>query len=96
MFTYAAFCTNTPFNSQVQEEGLDLSNQEQTAKVYEGLDRNTLHMCYGSVEAAVGLARKVAEGDERVLVLVTGSLHLVGGLLKVLEKQAETGSKVMN
>ena len=83
MFTYAAFCGNEPFQGEVER---DLGPQEKMARYYQGLDGNSLHMCYGSVEEAVDLARKVAEGDERVLVLVTGSLHLVGGLLKVLQR----------
>ena len=87
MFTYAAFCTNEPFKSQVPKV-LDLRHQEETAKVYESLASNTLNMCYGSVEEAVELVRRVAEGDEKVLVLVTGSLHLVGALMKVLERDA--------
>ena len=88
MFTYAAFCTNIPFKHQVPE-GLGLLPQQEIAKVYEGLAGNTLHLCFGSVEEAVELARRVSEGDERVLVLVTGSLHLVGGLLTVLERNAQ-------
>jgi folylpolyglutamate synthase len=87
MFTYAAFCTNIPFKSQVPEV-LDLRHQEEAAKVYESLASNTLNVCYGSVDEAVELARRVAEGDERVLVLVTGSLYLVGALMKVLERDA--------
>jgi folylpolyglutamate synthase len=83
MFTYAAFCGNEPFKGEAE---MDLGPQEKMARYYQGLDGNSLHMCYGSVEEAVELARKVAEGDERVLVLVTGSLHLVGGLLKVLQR----------
>jgi folylpolyglutamate synthase len=83
MFTYAAFCRNEPFKGEVER---DLGAQEKMARYHQGLDGNSLHMCYGSVEEAVDLARKVAEGDERVLVLVTGSLHLVGGLLKVLQR----------
>jgi hypothetical protein len=88
IFTYAAFCTNIPFKHQVPE-GLSLLPQLEIAKAYEGLAGNTLHLCFGSVEEAVELARRVSEGDERVLVLVTGSLHLVGGLLTVLERNAQ-------
>ena len=93
MFTYAAFCTNIPFKDQVPE-GLNLLPQEETAKVYQRVAGNSLHLCFSSVEEAVELARRVSEGDERVLVLVTGSLHLVGGLLAVLGRNdsAQTGS----
>jgi folylpolyglutamate synthase len=87
MFTYAAFCTNTAFKDEINEKELDLHAQEKMAKLYDLIDGNSLNVVYGSIEEAVELARRVAEGDARVLVLVTGSLHLVGGLLKVLEKQ---------
>ena len=92
VFTYAAFCTNTPFKNEADQE-TDLRLQEGLSKMYGRLDANPMHMCYSSVEEAVELALRISEGDERVLVLATGSLHLVGGLLKVLEKQA-TGKDV--
>lgn len=88
VFRYAAFCTNQPFRDT--EKGAlsqDLRLQERTAKAYTAIDRNQLTMTYQSIEEAVELARKVAHGHERFMVLVTGSLYLVGGLLKVLEKQ---------
>lgn len=91
MFTYAAFCTNIPFKNQVPEH-LDLLHQEKIAKAYQGSSSNSLHQCYGSVEEAIELAKRVSEGDERVIVLVTGSLHLVGGLLKVLQRDADAAT----
>lgn len=87
MFTYAAFCTNIAFKSDVPN-GLDLRLQEQIASAYQSVASNELNVCYGSVEEAVELARRVSYGDEKVLVLVTGSLHLVGALLKVLERDS--------
>ncbi|KAL6716733.1 hypothetical protein ACLMJK_006301 [Lecanora helva] len=45
-----------------------------------------------SIEEAVGWCRDVARetgADDDVMVLVTGSLHLVGGVLEVLESGAE-------
>ena len=83
MFTYAAFCTNIPFKSQVPAD-LDLGPQKETAKVYESITSNSLNIYYSNVEEAIQLARRVSAGDERILVLVTGSLHLVGALFKVL------------
>jgi folylpolyglutamate synthase len=48
-----------------------------------------MFMTYNSIEEAVTLARKLSKEEEgecvRLLVLVTGSLHLVGGLIKVLD-----------
>ncbi|TVY46236.1 Folylpolyglutamate synthase [Lachnellula occidentalis] len=89
LFTYAAFCTNEPFTATNEGKHVDLQLQDGMAMAYQGLDGNALHMVYGSVEEAVRLAMRVSEGDERVLVLVTGSLHLVGGLLQVLAKGKE-------
>lgn len=46
----------------------------------------------GSIEEAVGWVRGIAErggGGEEVKCLVTGSVHLVGGFLEVLEGGAE-------
>ena len=43
-------------------------------------------MSYATIEEAVQLARRVSGGDEQVLVLVTGSLYLVGGVLQVLQR----------
>jgi folylpolyglutamate synthase len=87
MFTYAAFCANIPFKSEVPKD-LDLRPQELIAKAYQSFTSNCLNVCYGSVEEAVELARRVSQGDEKVLVLVTGSLHLVGAFLKVLERDS--------
>ncbi|CZT40620.1 related to folC [Rhynchosporium secalis] len=88
-FTYAAFCTNRPFTvEQDSTEEVDLTLQNHMARKYMRLDRgNPCHMVYGSAEEAVDLAYKVSEGEERVLVLVTGSLHLAGAVLQVLEEK---------
>lgn len=52
-------------------------------------------MVYGSVEEAVDLAQKVSEGEgERVLVLVTGSLHLAGGVLEILDRRMKAEAKI--
>jgi folylpolyglutamate synthase len=82
-FRYAAFCTNTAFKSEVPKD-VDLSRQQNMGAFYERADANPAYMCCGSVEEAVELARRISESEERLLVLVTGSLHLVGGLIRVL------------
>jgi folylpolyglutamate synthase/dihydropteroate synthase len=38
-----------------------------------------------TIEEALDLARKIGSGDSGMQTLVTGSLHLVGGALSVLE-----------
>ena len=86
-FTYAVFCRNTPFKADV-EPGVNLELQEQTSETYQKLNGKSLSMIYASIEEAIDLARKVAENEESLMVLVTGSLHLAGGLIEVLDKQS--------
>jgi folylpolyglutamate synthase len=85
LFTYAAFCRNDLWKVQEEEGERDIGLQKDLAKMYQTLDGNVLNMAYGSIGEAVDLARRVsADEGERLLVLVTGSLYLVGGLLEVL------------
>lgn len=98
IFTYAAFCPNVPFKStdpkrhseileHDQRKRDERSQRNQAAQLYQLLDGNRLHMVYDSVEEAVDLARRVTGENERLLVLTTGSLHLAGALLQVLEAE---------
>ncbi|EKD17385.1 uncharacterized protein L3040_008424 [Drepanopeziza brunnea f. sp. 'multigermtubi'] len=92
-FTYAAFCTNKVRKTKTEQ---DLTVQKDLANVFTMLDGNQLCGVYGSVDEAVHLAYKVSKREgERVLVLVTGSLHLAGGVLKVLERKMEARGKLM-
>lgn len=64
--------------------------QRGLADTWMGVDPETEVVVKGSIEEAVGWCRDVAGeggGDEEgeVMVLVTGSVHLVGGFLEVLE-----------
>jgi folylpolyglutamate synthase len=93
MFIFAAFCRNTPFKEDIdrrrdwQEEEDVLKQQKIASRLYTHMDRNQLVMEYETVEEAVDMARRIAVDEERVFVLCTGSLHLVGGLMKVLERE---------
>ena len=94
-FTFAAFCTNTPFKSEASEKEInDLTQQKLASKLYSSLDRNPMCVEYASIEEAVELARRASEDEDRFFVLVTGSLHLVGGLMKVLEYQSKKERKI--
>lgn len=94
-FTFAAFCTNTPFKGEGgDKDDIDLSQQKSTSKIYTSLDRNPMCMEYASIEEAVELVHRVSEDDERFFVLVTGSLHLVGGLMKVLERRSKKEQEI--
>jgi len=85
-FQYAMFCRNTPFKSNL-EEPPDLGMQESIGKAYKEVARSIIYELCDSVEEAVEFTRRIAKGEGRALVLVTGSLHLAGGLLKVLERE---------
>lgn len=100
-FTHAVFCTNITFKeegyrpdlmsmntSSAAVEGLDV--QRALAETWTRIDPKAVVEVKGSIEEAVGWCRNVAEaekgdGKEEVMVLVTGSVHLVGSFLEVLE-----------
>jgi folylpolyglutamate synthase len=98
-FTHAIFCTNTTFeetgfrpdlisvnisSSDVQK----LHVQNRLAATWTEIDPSTHVQVFRTIEEAVAAARAIAKSRsdaEDVTVLVTGSLHLVGGFLEVLE-----------
>lgn len=90
LFKSAAFCTNTPFKSEVSDQEVhDLSQQKIASKYYSSLNCDSKFTEYTSIEEAIELAHKVSKYEGQLFVLVTGSLHLVGGLMKVLEQQSK-------
>lgn len=67
-----------------------LTVQNELAAVWREVDRGSEVVVKASIEEAVAEIRKLAEqGEDEVKVLVTGSLHLVGGVLEVLEGDSE-------
>ena len=103
-FSHAIFCTNTTFvesgfrpdlismntnSSDVQE----LRVQNRLAKTWAEIDPSTDVHVVRTIEEAVASVRAMAtqtgETNE-VTALVTGSLHLVGGFLEVLETTPNT------
>lgn len=100
-FTHAVFCTNTTFRDagyrpdlvsmNTSKEAVDaLEVQRGLAETWTGIDAEAVVVVRRSIEEAVKWCRGVAsEADGEVKVLVTGSVHLVGGFLEVLE----TGTK---
>ncbi len=88
IFSNAAFCTNAPYKTVDPNEDPiadDLRVQRTIADAWNEFEPDTEIEVYSSVEEAVENAREISKESERLLVLVTGSLHLVGGFLKVLE-----------
>jgi folylpolyglutamate synthase len=98
-FTHAIFCTNTTFKEtgfrpdlvsvNTNEKDLKkLSVQKGLAKAWEEIDPGTNVRVVLTIEEAVRMARDMAkDGEGEITALVTGSLHLVGGLLEVLESK---------
>lgn len=67
-----------------------LEVQRGLAHTWSGVDPAAVVEVKRSIEEAIAWCRDVAgagrgERDEEVMVLVTGSVHLVGGFLEVLE-----------
>ena len=96
-FTHAVFCTNTTFRDQGFSPDLvslnmdakavqSLEVQNRLAGTWRSIDPLTKVEVKPSIEEAVAWVRDVARGEpEEVMALVTGSVHLVGGFLEVLE-----------
>lgn len=96
-FTHAVFCTNITYKNagyrpdlvsmNVSAAAIDaLQVQRALAETWKGIDSSTNVEVKGSIEEAVEWCRNVARHEEgEVMVLVTGSTHLVGGFLDVLE-----------
>ncbi|KAL2038255.1 hypothetical protein N7G274_008904 [Stereocaulon virgatum] len=96
-FTHAVFCTNVTFKeagyrpdlmslnmSGTAIDGLEV--QKGLAGTWTGIDEQTTVEVKGTIEEAVEWCRDVArDKDGEVMVFVTGSTHLVGGFLEVLE-----------
>ena len=98
-FTHAVFCTNTTFlktgfrpdlvsMNTSQEDVNALKVQRGLAETWRDIDgKNPGEVAVtGSIEEAVKWCRWIAkDAADEVMVLVTGSVHLVGGFLEVLE-----------
>ena len=96
-FTHAVFCTNVTFKeagfrpdlismntSATAVERLEVQND--LAETWKGIDAQTKVEVKASIEEAVDWCRGIASNSAKTtMVLVTGSVHLVGGFLEVLE-----------
>ncbi|KAF2755139.1 putative tetrahydrofolylpolyglutamate synthase [Pseudovirgaria hyperparasitica] len=94
-FTHAIFCTNTTFKTgfsadltSVVNSGAEvdsMSVQKALAETWREIDPVVDVSVLRTIEEAVEKVREIAGGEEEVMALITGSLHLVGGALEVLE-----------
>jgi folylpolyglutamate synthase len=103
-FRYAIFCPNTTYQNAGYKADLvsintnkddvnSLRVQQELAKTWDAIDPMCEVAVVGTIEEAVAKARSLA-GQERAEILTTGSLHLVGGLIEVLEGEAEATAKL--
>lgn len=105
-FSHVIFCTNTTYTGTGYRPDLTSLNtnasdvelltvQNGLAETWRDVDPKADVKVVKTVEEAVGCARGIAgESQEEgsIKVLVTGSLHLVGGVVEVLESEAEDAS----
>ncbi|PYH76009.1 FolC protein [Aspergillus uvarum CBS 121591] len=101
--TCAIFCTNSmnrlkPSNIEFMNQNVDpdaiqnLSLQRELAQTWKELNPGDKVICLPSIEAAVDHARAIARENRELKeteIFVTGSFHLVGGLLSILQEGQE-------
>ena len=100
-FTHAVFCSNVTFRDTGFRPDLvsmntdfkslqDLTVQKGLAETWRAIDPAAQVEVMFSIEDAVAWVQDLAKSvDGEVVALVTGSLHLVGGFLEVLETRRE-------
>ncbi|KAL7620230.1 hypothetical protein AAE478_009223 [Parahypoxylon ruwenzoriense] len=90
VFDYAVFTRNDQHRRTEGEPERDLAVQHAAAEGMRRLSPKTETLVVDSVEEGVERIKATPrEGGVKVAVLVTGSLHLVGALLRTLEPEAE-------
>lgn len=99
-FKHAIFCTNTTYKDagfkadlvsiNTNKSDVDtLKVQKELAGSWDSIDPDASVHVLSTIEEAIAKARELAPEDQ-VEVLVTGSLHLVGGVIEVLESEGES------
>jgi folylpolyglutamate synthase len=96
-FTHCIFTTNVTFKEAGYKPDLVSVNanaqevkaftvQKELSSVWKELDPQSNVSVAGTIEEAITATEQIAkESGEDIMVLITGSLHLVGGALEVLE-----------
>jgi folylpolyglutamate synthase len=89
IFQHGLFARNDQTASGVDEPPRDLSVQVKAAEAMASFSLSTETAVFDNIEAVVAEVGRIARGAEqsgrRVKILGTGSLYLVGGLLRALE-----------
>lgn len=100
-FTHAIFCTNATFKEagfkpdliSMNTNALDFASlkvQNELAEAWALIDKQAEVSVVQTIEEAVEVVRDAARtSSEEVAALVTGSLHLVGGFLEVIEAKPD-------
>jgi folylpolyglutamate synthase len=104
-FTHVIFTTNQTFNEGYRPDLISINTNQQDvdtltvqkalANTWSDIDSSAEVHVLKTIEEAVETARSIARNwakatDGEVMVLITGSLHLVGGALEVLETGKST------
>ncbi|KAK4246229.1 Mur ligase [Corynascus novoguineensis] len=95
-FEHVIFCTNVTYaatgykrdfvNHQHNPADIEKMTQQRVfADRWKLLDPSANVMLIPTIEEAINTARGLAKGERKVQALITGSLHLVGGALGILE-----------
>ncbi|KXT10971.1 hypothetical protein AC579_1130 [Pseudocercospora musae] len=98
-FKHAIFCPNTTYRNagykadlvsmNTSQDDVDtLRVQKELAAAYNAIDPKAEVHVVSTIEEAIARARELAT-TPKTQVLATGSLHLVGGVVEVLESEAE-------
>ncbi|CAM1504511.1 Fc.00g021020.m01.CDS01 [Cosmosporella sp. VM-42] len=99
-FTHVVFCTNVTYaetgykrdfvNHQFDPAEIEkMTVQRRFAEKWSALDPEAKVMVVPTIEESIDYARHLSDGlkdGEKVQAFITGSLHLVGGALGILEK----------
>ncbi|KAI0895728.1 FolC bifunctional protein [Annulohypoxylon nitens] len=88
IFDHAIFTRNDIQRKMENEPERDLSVQRAAQDAMQQLCPKTESMIVDNVGEAVGNIKELQSEDTNVAVLATGSLHLVGALLRTLEPEA--------
>ncbi|RBQ78998.1 hypothetical protein FVER14953_00507 [Fusarium verticillioides] len=85
IFSHALFTRNDQKGPSTDEEARDLSVQTRVARMMAERAANCEVNTFDNIQDAVSEARKVAGSHQKVLA--TGSMYLVGGVLRALEPE---------
>lgn len=72
--------------SKIPEQPFSPELQKDYIEAYRSIDSEARISIEPTIEGALNLAREIGNRDNRMQALVTGSLYLIGGALRLLDK----------